>query len=69
MLGFYVRFPTLDNLTNMIITIGRNFGWASPNVIDKMFVDADDWEGIEYWYKDVQLQHSEIEKKNAKPKK
>ena len=50
----------------MVLTIGRSFGWASPKVINELYVDGEDWEGIEYWYKDVQNQHKEIEKQNPK---
>lgn len=68
MFGFYVRFPLLENLNNMIITVGRSFKWASPSVISEMFVDAEDWDGIEFWYNDVQNQHIELERQNPKKK-
>lgn len=52
----------------MIKTIARSFYWASPMVIQEMYCDDFDYFGIEYWYKDVQQQNSEIEAKKTKNK-
>jgi hypothetical protein len=50
----------------MIKTLGRSFKWA-PEVYKNMYCDAEDFEGIMFWYNDVTQQHKEIEAK--KPKK
>jgi len=36
----------------MIISCVREYHW-SPETINKMFLDADDWMGIETWYNDI----------------
>ena len=47
----------------MIKTVARSFGWASPSVLNEMFCDDDDYMGIKFWYKDVEEQHRELNKK------
>lgn len=47
----------------MIKTVGRSFSWASPDKINEMYCDAEDYFGIDFWYQDVLEQHREMEKK------
>lgn len=49
----------------MIKTVVRNFKWT-PDVIGEMYCDDEDFYGIDYWYKDIQEQHAEIDAKNNK---
>lgn len=51
---------------NIIKTVSRSFDWASPERIDTMYCDDEDYFGLRYWYKDVKEQHDEIEANNKK---
>lgn len=37
----------------MISSVARNYGWASPLVLNEMFTDKLDHLGLEYWYNDA----------------
>ena len=50
----------------MIKTVARSFKWASPEVLKNMYCDKEDFEGIIFWYEDVEEQHREIESKKNK---
>ena len=47
----------------MIKTVARSYPWASPDKINEMFCDDEDYFGLDFWYKDVQEQHEEMNKK------
>ena len=47
----------------MIKSVARNFKWASPFVINDLYCDDEDYLGLDYWYKDIQAQHKELENK------
>jgi hypothetical protein len=44
----------------MIKSVVRTHHW-SPGEIGKMFLDEIDYNGIEYWYNDIDLQIKKIE--------
>lgn len=39
----------------MISSVARNYNWASPFIINEMYVDDIDHLGLEFWYKDLVL--------------
>lgn len=49
----------------MIKTVVRNFKWE-PKIINEMYCDDEDFFGLDYWYKDIQQQHAEIEANKKK---
>jgi hypothetical protein len=43
--------------------VARVYGWASPDVIDRFYIDDIDSHGLVYWYNDALEQQKEIEGK------
>lgn len=52
----------------MIRTVVREHGWP-PDKIGGLFVDDQDYEGIEFWYNDCVKVSDEIKAKTPKSKK
>lgn len=46
----------------MIVSVVREHKWA-PDIIGALFVDAQDYEGLEFWYNDVLECVEEMKKK------
>lgn len=36
----------------MIVSVARNYGWASPFVLNEMYTDKLDYLGLGFWYED-----------------
>lgn len=49
----------------MIASVAREYKWP-PEVLGGLFFDAEDYEGLEFWYNDIKQMHKEI--KSAKGK-
>ncbi len=52
-IAFYERWVVGD-LGNIIKSLGYEYSWASPFVLEKMFCDDLDFKGLAYWYKELQ---------------
>lgn len=50
----------------MIASVAREYKWP-PEVIGGLFFDAEDYEGLIFWYNDIQEMHKEL-KSSAKKK-
>jgi len=37
----------------MICSVARNYGWASPFVLNELYTDKLDSLGLEFWYEDA----------------
>jgi hypothetical protein len=46
----------------MIKTVVREHHW-SPEIIGDLFIDGQDYEGLEYWYDDIMEVITELNKK------
>jgi hypothetical protein len=46
----------------MILTVVREFHWA-PSIVGALYIDAEDYEGLEYWYNDVVKTNKELNPK------
>lgn len=46
----------------MIITVVREHHWP-PHIIDNLFLDDQDYKGLEFWYNDICKVHEELTKK------
>lgn len=44
----------------MIRSVARVYAWASPKVIESLFLDDEDIHGLVYWYNDARDQEEEI---------
>ena len=49
----------------MILTVVREHHWP-PSTLHKLYLDAKDHEGLEYWYKDVKKVAEEVTAKYKK---
>lgn len=49
----------------MVKTIVREHKWA-PDIIDNLYIDELDYQGLEYWYKDVLEVVKELKSKTTK---
>lgn len=43
----------------MIASVAREFKWP-PEVLGGLFFDAEDYEGLMFWYNDIKDQHKEL---------
>lgn len=43
----------------MVKSVVRNYHWT-PDIIGSLFFDAEDYEGLEYWYNDVVEQEKDM---------
>lgn len=42
----------------MIVSVARNYDWASPLVLNDLYTDSLDHLGLEFWYKDAKNMQS-----------
>lgn len=54
------------SLNNIIAGVGLNLGWASPECIDNMFVDAKDHHGLIYWFDRIEKEQAALDALNTK---
>jgi hypothetical protein len=52
------------SLDDIIVSVCRNYPWASPIYVGEMFYDEKDHNGLIYWYNDIEKQHKAIEALN-----
>jgi len=58
LLGFLSRWST--DVSVMIKSIVNEHHW-SPNIIDNMYCDDIDHNGIEYWYNNLKEMHEKLD--------
>jgi hypothetical protein len=46
----------------MVQTVVRNYHWP-PNVIRGLFIDKEDYNGLVFWYNDIEAQTAHTKKK------
>lgn len=54
------------DIEGVLVTLSRNFDWASPQVLNDLFIDDLDNFGLMFWYNDISQQHKEMEAKYGK---
>lgn len=48
----------------MMASVAREFKW-SPDILGDLFFDAEDYQGLEYWYNDIVEMHKQLKGKST----
>ena len=53
----------MESVNNMVASVVRSYHWT-PRQIDEMYLDDEDYYGLEYWYNDVMEVSDELKSKS-----